>query len=205
MLRLLRQLRVNANRNCSAAPSPQATTRDLMQQLSDLSAFSHPQRDELVLPLWSTVWTHTVQVEVQQIPINELQARRHLNSQNSSKLPSSDGPNKPKSFCKARLRPIGGRKGHKGHKGHKGSILAPSGQARRSHHPCATRALRRLPEQTGRDALGRVWHFMNDPGVPLTNQHHRAGSAHAQGRAEDFWLLPVDPRGRHAASSVPAW
>src|SRR6218665_349981 len=103
MLRLLRQLRVNANRNCSAAPSPQATTRDLMQQLSDLSAFSHPQRDELVLPLWSTVWTHTVQVEVQQIPINELQARCHLNSQNSSKLPSSDGPNKPKSFCKARL------------------------------------------------------------------------------------------------------
>ncbi|MCW8173812.1 DUF6444 domain-containing protein [Verminephrobacter aporrectodeae] len=78
-----------------------------MQQLPDLSTLSSTQRDALTLELWTMVQTLTVQ-------INELQARRNLNNRNSSKPPSSDGPNKPQpqSLRKAAQRPVGGQKGH---------------------------------------------------------------------------------------------
>ena len=87
-----------------------------MQNLPDLSQLSHAQKDELILTLWAMVQALTAQVAAQQDQINELQARLNLNSQNSSKPPSSDGLNKPKpkSLRKAGLRSTGGQLGHSG-------------------------------------------------------------------------------------------
>lgn len=92
----------------------------LMQTLPDLSQLTHGQKDELIHALWAMVQALRAdmagQLAAQQVQINELQARLKLNSQNSSKPPSSDGLNrpKPKSLRKAGQRPIGGPKGHKG-------------------------------------------------------------------------------------------
>ena len=98
-----------------------------MQQLPDLSQLSHAQKDALLHALWDMVQKQTAQVAelmaaqqaqsaAQQAQINELQARLKLNSQNSSKPPSSDGlmKPKPKSQRKSGERPVGGPKGHKG-------------------------------------------------------------------------------------------
>ena len=80
-----------------------------MQSLPDLSQLSPAQKDELILTLWQMV------VQLQE-RVKALEERLALNSQNSSKPPSSDGLRKPapKSLRPSGQRPVGGQKGHSG-------------------------------------------------------------------------------------------
>jgi transposase len=80
-----------------------------MQTQSSLSQLSHAEKDALIL-------TMQQQMAVLQQMVAQLQARRNMNSRNSSKPPSSDGLNKPasKSLRVAGQRPTGGQKGHPG-------------------------------------------------------------------------------------------
>ena len=83
-----------------------------MQTLPDLSQLSSQQKDDLIMTLWP------LQQQVQDLTsqLAELQARPNLNSQNSSKPPSSDGLDKPKprSLRKPSEKNSGGQKGHSG-------------------------------------------------------------------------------------------
>ena len=87
-----------------------------MQTLPDLKQLSHAQKDELIVLLWAQVQSLTVQVVALQKEIAELKRRLGLNSTNSSKPPSSDGPKKPKpkSLRKAGKKRSGGQPGHPG-------------------------------------------------------------------------------------------
>ena len=88
-----------------------------MQSLPDLSQLSHAQKDEVIGMLWRQVQDLTSQLLVMQARISELEGQLSLNSQNSSKPPSSDGLAKPapKSLRQSGQRPVGGQKGHSGH------------------------------------------------------------------------------------------
>ena len=83
-----------------------------MEPLPDLSQLDHAQKDTLIVSLSARV----VELET---TVSELEGRLALNSQNSSKPPSSDGynkpPPKPKSLRKAGKNPSGGQPGHPGH------------------------------------------------------------------------------------------
>jgi transposase len=80
-----------------------------MQTQLSLSQLNHTEKDALIL-------TMQQQMAVLQQMVAQLQARRNMNSRNSSKPPSSDGLNKPapKSLRVAGQRPTGGQKGHPG-------------------------------------------------------------------------------------------
>lgn len=80
-----------------------------MKILPDLSQLSHAQKDELISALW-------LMVEQLQERVKALEGRLALNSNNSSKPPSSDGLSKPapKSLRQSGQRPTGGQKGHSG-------------------------------------------------------------------------------------------
>ena len=88
-----------------------------MQTLPDLSQLSSQQKDDLIMTLWP------LQQQVQDLTsqLAELQARLNLNSQNSSKPPSSDGLDKPKP--RSLRKP--GEKNSGGQKGHSGQTLSP--------------------------------------------------------------------------------
>jgi transposase/uncharacterized coiled-coil protein SlyX len=58
--------------------------------------------------------TQQKQIAQLEIRVKKLEEQVNKNSKNSSKPPSSDGFNKPKSLRKKSSRPIGGQKGHKG-------------------------------------------------------------------------------------------
>lgn len=90
-----------------------------MQSLPNLNELSHAQKDELIRLLWplqQQVQDLMAQMRVMQERIKQLEGRLALNSQNSSKPPSSDGYAKPapKSLRQAGQKPTGGQKGHPG-------------------------------------------------------------------------------------------
>lgn len=90
-----------------------------MSSLPDLTQLSHTQKDELIRLLWplqQQVQDLMGQMAVMQGRIRQLEGRLALNSQNSSKPPSSDGLGKPapKSLRKSGQKPNGGQKGHSG-------------------------------------------------------------------------------------------
>lgn len=80
-----------------------------MKSLPDLTQLSHAQKDELIVALW-------LMVGQLQERVKALEGRLALNSNNSSKPPSSDGLAKPapKSLRQSGQRPVGGQKGHGG-------------------------------------------------------------------------------------------
>lgn len=81
----------------------------VVNKLPELSGLRESDKDALIRVLWA-------QVEELRKQVKELQGRLALNSQNSSKPPSSDGLNKPqpKSLRQSGQRPSGGQKGHVG-------------------------------------------------------------------------------------------
>ena len=87
-----------------------------MQTLLDLTQLNPQQKDDLIRSLQQQVQDLTSQLA-------ELQARRNLNSQNSSKPPSSDGLDKPKPKPRSLRKPSERNSG--GQKGHTGQTLAP--------------------------------------------------------------------------------
>jgi len=88
-----------------------------MDELPDLGLLSHAEKDDLIRALFAQVKFLTAQVVALTAKVAELEGRLALNSQNSSKPPSSDGLNKPKpkSQRKSGQNPTGGQKGHTGH------------------------------------------------------------------------------------------
>lgn len=101
-----------------------------MKKTSVHKEFSESGKDELILVLKEQIKVLQEQVKDQQEQnwllqqkvqkfdeiVADLQSRLNLNSQNSSKPPSSDGLNRPrpKSLRKAGQRPTGGQAGHTG-------------------------------------------------------------------------------------------
>ena len=81
-----------------------------MESLPDLNQLSAVEKDDLIRSLFARVVELTAKV-------TELEGRLALNSQNSSKPPSSDGYGKPKpkSLRGVGKNPTGGQKGHAGH------------------------------------------------------------------------------------------
>ena len=81
-----------------------------MEALPDLDRLSVGEKDDLIRALYAQVAFLTAKVA-------ELEGRLSLNSQNSSKPPSSDGLGrpKPKSQRQKGLKSSGGQKGHRGH------------------------------------------------------------------------------------------
>ncbi len=81
-----------------------------MELLPDLNQLSAAEKDDLIRSLHARVVELTAKV-------TELEGRLALNSQNSSKPPSSDGYGKPKpkSLRDTSKNPTGGQKGHEGH------------------------------------------------------------------------------------------
>jgi transposase len=85
------------------------------------------------LALWAQVQSLTAQLVVMQERITQLEARLSLNSNNSSKPPSTDGLAKPapKSLRIGAQRPSGGQKGHEGNtlrqSGHVDQIIVHQG------------------------------------------------------------------------------
>ncbi|MGH8710901.1 MAG: IS66 family transposase [Burkholderiales bacterium] len=95
-----------------------------MKALPDLDRLSVSEKDDLIRAFFAqaeVLTAHvdvlTAQVEILSARITELEGRLALNSQNSSKPPSSDGLNrpKPKSQRQKGLNSTGGQKGHSGH------------------------------------------------------------------------------------------
>lgn len=80
-----------------------------MQSLPDRTQLSAAEKDDLIRSLSERVEALTAKVA-------ELEGRLALNSQNSSKPPSSDGYGKPKpkSLRGVGKNPTGGQKGHRG-------------------------------------------------------------------------------------------
>ena len=85
-----------------------------MNELPDLSALSHAQKDELIHALWAMVKSLTARVEALEAEVTELKGRLAKDSHNSSKPPSSDGLRKPKSLRQPSGKKRGGQKGHPG-------------------------------------------------------------------------------------------
>jgi hypothetical protein len=81
-----------------------------MEALPNLERLSVAEKDDLIRVLYAQVAVLTAKVA-------ELEARLALNSQNSSKPPSSDGLGrpKPKSQRHKAMNSTGGQKGHRGH------------------------------------------------------------------------------------------
>jgi transposase len=75
-----------------------------------------PAVQAVVIALWQQVSVLQSQVEALQAEIAQLREQLGRNSQNSSKPPSSDGPEAPPRPQRAKTgRKAGGQKGHKGH------------------------------------------------------------------------------------------
>ena len=87
-----------------------------MAALPDLDRLSVAEKDDLIRALYAQVGFLTAQVALLSAKVAELEGRLSLNSQNSSKPPSSDGLSrpKPKSQRQKGLKPSGGPKGHRG-------------------------------------------------------------------------------------------
>jgi transposase len=88
-----------------------------MEALPDLDRLSVGEKDDLIRALFAQVKALLAQVDVLTARVAELEGRLSLNSQNSSKPPSSDGLGrpKPKSQRQKGLNSTGGQKGHRGH------------------------------------------------------------------------------------------
>jgi len=96
-----------------------------MKTLPNLDGLSHTDKDELIRALFAqanfltaqvaTLIAQATQVEILTAKVAELEGRLALNSHNSSKPPSSDGFNKPKSLRVAGQNSSGGQAGHQGH------------------------------------------------------------------------------------------
>lgn len=87
-----------------------------MEALPDLNRLSVAEKDDLIRALYAQVGLLTAQVALLSAKVAELEGRLSLNSQNSSKPPSSDGLGrpKPKSQRQKGLKSSGGQKGHPG-------------------------------------------------------------------------------------------
>lgn len=88
-----------------------------MEALPDLDRLSVGEKDDLIRALFAQAKVLLAQVDGLTARVTELEGRLALNSQNSSKPPSSDGLGrpKPKSRRQKGLNSTGGRKGHQGH------------------------------------------------------------------------------------------
>lgn len=88
-----------------------------MEALPDLDRLGVGEKDDLIRALFAQAKVLLAQVEVLTARVTELEGRLALNSQNSSKPPSSDGLGrpKPKSRRQKGLHSTGGQKGHQGH------------------------------------------------------------------------------------------
>jgi transposase len=78
-----------------------------MEALPDLDRLSIAEKDDLIRALYAQVAFLTAKIA-------ELEGRLSLNSQTSSKPPSSDGLGRPKSQRQKGVKPSGGQKGHRG-------------------------------------------------------------------------------------------
>ena len=67
-----------------------------MESLPDLDRLSVAEKDDLIRALYAQVGFLTAQVALLSAKVAELEGRLSLNSQNSSKPPSSDGLGRPK-------------------------------------------------------------------------------------------------------------
>jgi hypothetical protein len=77
---------------------------------------TRPAVQAVVIALWQQVKVLQAQVEALQAEVAQLRERLGQNSQNSSKPPSSDGPEAPPRSGRGKTgRKAGGQKGHKGH------------------------------------------------------------------------------------------
>jgi transposase len=87
-----------------------------MKILPDLDRLSAAEKDDMIRALFAQVQALFSQVEFLSARVLELEGRLSLNSQNSSKPPSTDGLNRPnpKSRRQAGQKPNGGQKGHRG-------------------------------------------------------------------------------------------
>jgi transposase len=85
-----------------------------MEELPDLTGFTHEQKDALIHFLWRTVCELRQDVARLNARVFELEGQVAKNSRNSSKPPSSEGLRKPKSLRKSGERPPGGKPGHPG-------------------------------------------------------------------------------------------
>ena len=88
-----------------------------MEALPDLDRLSVGEKDDQIRALFAQAKVLLAQVDVLTARVTELEGRLALNSQNSSKPPSSDGLGrpKPKSRRQKGLNSTGGQKGHQGH------------------------------------------------------------------------------------------
>lgn len=90
-----------------------------MPPLSDLDKLSHAEKDELIRTLYAHVQSLTSQVTEFTEKVKTLEGRLALNSRNSSKPPSANGPGdkkppKPVSLREKGKKKSGGQKGHEG-------------------------------------------------------------------------------------------
>jgi transposase len=88
----------------------------VFEQLPDIKALSHEQKDALIVLLWEQIQLLRSEVIECKKTIKQLQEQISKNSQNSSKPPSSDGLTKPspKSLRGKSNRKPGGQPGHPG-------------------------------------------------------------------------------------------
>jgi len=87
-----------------------------IEALPDLNRLSVAEKDDLIRTLYAQVGLLTAQVTFLSAKVAELEGRLSMNSQNSSKPPSSNGLGrpKPKSQRQKGLKASGGQKGHPG-------------------------------------------------------------------------------------------
>lgn len=142
-----------------------------MEELPDLTGFTHEQKDALIHFLWRTVCELRQEVARLNARVSELEGQLAKNSRNSSKPPSAEGLRKPKSLRKSGERPPGGQPGH------------PGSTLKRSAHPdrVVDHPLPPTCDACGRPLVGKpctdVRQVFDLPPVHVEVTEHRIGEA----------------------------